>query len=99
MKRHGQLFQRTTNHMRLSQPVISDALCVGRPEGGVLARFLRDDAGVTSIEYGLIAALAALAAIPALNTLGEKLGGTFAAVAEGLDGPPEAAPAPPAYGG
>jgi Flp pilus assembly pilin Flp len=59
----------------------------------VIARFHRCDSGATSIEYGVIAALAALAAIPALQTTGGKLSGSFGAVAAALDGkgPPSAA--------
>lgn len=36
-------------------------------------RFLRDEEGVTAIEYGLIAALVGVAAIVGLNALGGKL--------------------------
>ena len=39
----------------------------------MLAKFLRDDAGATAIEYGLIAALIALAIIAAVGMTGEKL--------------------------
>ena len=38
---------------------------------------LRDDAGATAIEYGLIAALIAVAAITAMGTLGNSLTNTF----------------------
>ena len=45
-------------------------------------KFLRnlknDEAGATAIEYGLIAALIAVAAITALTSLGGTLSGTFA---------------------
>ena len=37
----------------------------------------RDEAGATAIEYGLIAALIAVAAITAMGALGSKLGKTF----------------------
>lgn len=37
----------------------------------------RDEAGATAIEYGLIAALIAVAAITAMNGLGTQLRGTF----------------------
>ena len=37
----------------------------------------RDDAGATAIEYGLIAALIAVAAITAMNGLGTQLKSTF----------------------
>lgn len=42
-----------------------------------LFKFLRDNRGATAIEYGLIAALIAVAAIAALTSVGTKLGGTF----------------------
>ncbi|MEI6804176.1 MAG: Flp family type IVb pilin [Burkholderiales bacterium] len=44
-------------------------------------RFLRDEEGVTAIEYGLIAALVGVAAIAGLNTLGGKLSALFNALA------------------
>ncbi len=40
-------------------------------------RFLRDEEGVTAIEYGLIAALVGVAAIAGLNELGGKLTALF----------------------
>lgn len=39
--------------------------------------FLKNESGATAIEYGLIAALIAVAAIAAMTQLGNKLGGTF----------------------
>ena len=38
---------------------------------------LRDEAGATAIEYGLIAALIAVAAITAMQGLGNKISTTF----------------------
>ena len=38
---------------------------------------VRCDKGATAIEYGLIAALIAVAAITALQSIGNKLGTTF----------------------
>ena len=38
---------------------------------------LRDEAGATAIEYGLIAALIAVAAIAAMGALGNQLTSTF----------------------
>ena len=38
---------------------------------------LRDEAGATAIEYGLIAALIAVAAITAMSGLGTQLSSTF----------------------
>lgn len=40
-------------------------------------KLLRDEAGATAIEYGLIAALIAVAAITAMNGLGNQLKTTF----------------------
>jgi pilus assembly protein Flp/PilA len=50
----------------------------------VVSRFLKDESGATAIEYGLIAALIAVAIITALTTVGGKLGGTFNNVAAKL---------------
>lgn len=40
-------------------------------------KLLRDEQGATAIEYGLIAALIAVAAITAMSSLGENLNTTF----------------------
>lgn len=40
-------------------------------------KLIRDDAGATAIEYGLIAALIAVAAITAMQGLGSQLQRTF----------------------
>ena len=42
-----------------------------------LNKLIRDEAGATAIEYGLIAALIAVAAITAMQGLGEELTTTF----------------------
>jgi pilus assembly protein Flp/PilA len=42
-----------------------------------IRRLLSDSKAATAIEYGLIAALIAVAAISAMTTLGSKLKGTF----------------------
>jgi pilus assembly protein Flp/PilA len=42
-----------------------------------LARFVRDESGATSVEYGLIAALIAVAIIGAARALGTQIGTTF----------------------
>ncbi len=47
--------------------------------------FSQDDSGATAIEYGLIAALIAVAIIATLNTLGTNLRGTFNKVAGNLN--------------
>jgi pilus assembly protein Flp/PilA len=46
---------------------------------------LRDEAGATAIEYGLIAALIAVAIITALQGVGNELNTTFGAVETRLD--------------
>lgn len=45
---------------------------------------LRDEAGATAIEYGLIAALIAVAAITAMQGLGSQLKTTFNTVSSSL---------------
>ena len=45
-----------------------------------IIRFLKEEDGVTAIEYGLIAALIAVAIITAVTTVGTKLTGTFNSV-------------------
>ena len=45
-----------------------------------LKSLMRDEAGATAIEYGLIAALVAVAAITAMQSLGSELADTFDAV-------------------
>jgi pilus assembly protein Flp/PilA len=45
-----------------------------------LLRFLKDEEGVTAIEYGLIAALIAVGIIAAVTAVGIKLKATFNAV-------------------
>ena len=40
-------------------------------------KLFRDEAGATAIEYGLIAALIAVAAITTMTTLGSNLNSTF----------------------
>ncbi|AXS38892.1 Flp family type IVb pilin [Breoghania sp. L-A4] len=50
----------------------------------IFARFLNDESGATAIEYGLIAALVAVAVIGALTTLGTDLTATFTRVSTDL---------------
>ena len=47
-------------------------------------RFAKDESGATAIEYGLIAALIAVAIIAALTTLGSSLQTTFSSVSNKL---------------
>jgi pilus assembly protein Flp/PilA len=50
----------------------------------LLHRFIDDQAGVTAIEYGLIAALIAVAIIVAVTAVGTDLTSTFNSVATAL---------------
>lgn len=43
----------------------------------IVAKFAKDESGATAIEYGLIAALIAVAIIGAATLLGTGLGNTF----------------------
>jgi len=49
-----------------------------------LINLLRNERGATAIEYGLIAALIAVAAIGAMQGIGTKLGSTFNNVGSSL---------------
>ncbi len=49
-------------------------------------KLIRDEAGATAIEYGLIAALIAVAAIVAMQGLGSQLSSTFNAASSAMAG-------------
>ncbi|PXA84650.1 Flp family type IVb pilin [Nostoc sp. 3335mG] len=49
-----------------------------------MRKFLKNNKGATAIEYGLIAALIAVAAISAMSTLGTKLKNTFQNVSDAM---------------
>jgi pilus assembly protein Flp/PilA len=51
----------------------------------LIARFMRDDAGATAIEYGLIAAGISVAIIATVAGLGSKLNSTFTSVQNALN--------------
>jgi pilus assembly protein Flp/PilA len=51
----------------------------------MIRKFLRDENGATAIEYGLIAALVAVACIVALEAMGTSLSSMFDAVKVKLD--------------
>jgi pilus assembly protein Flp/PilA len=51
-----------------------------------IRKFMKNSKGATAIEYGLIAALIAVAAIAAMGQLGTKLKGTFSNVAGNMNG-------------
>lgn len=50
----------------------------------MFSRFLKNESGATAIEYGLIAALVAVAIIPAATLVGGDLDGIFTAVSTEL---------------
>jgi pilus assembly protein Flp/PilA len=50
----------------------------------LLCRLFADEAGATAIEYGLIAALIAVAAVSVMGTVGSHLSTTFNTVATKL---------------
>lgn len=52
----------------------------------IVARFVKDESGATAIEYGLIAALIALAIIAGAGTIGDELGNRFNLIGEKLEG-------------
>ena len=49
-------------------------------------RFVKDESGATAIEYGLIAALIAVAAITAMQGLGNELQTTFNTTSSAMQG-------------
>ena len=53
----------------------------------LLARFAKDESGVTAIEYGLIATLIGVAIIAGATALGGKLNSTFTAISGSVNGP------------
>ena len=50
----------------------------------LLVRFVKDELGVTAIEYGLIAALVSVAILAILQTLGGNLVTIFTAISTAL---------------
>jgi pilus assembly protein Flp/PilA len=53
-------------------------------ESVAVSRSIKDEKGVTAIEYGLIAALIAVAAVVVMGTVGTDLSGVFSQVAASL---------------
>jgi pilus assembly protein Flp/PilA len=49
-----------------------------------LVRLMRNETGVTAIEYGLIAALISIAAVTVMSTVGTNLSSVFNTVATDL---------------
>lgn len=52
----------------------------------LIEKFIRDEEGVTAIEYGLIAALIAVVIILAVTAAGTAVRDTFQAVADAITG-------------
>ncbi len=50
-----------------------------------IRKFRRDEEGATAIEYGLIAALIAVAAIGAMGALGNSIGNTMNGAATAME--------------
>jgi pilus assembly protein Flp/PilA len=50
----------------------------------IISRLVQDKSGVAAIEYGLLAALIAVAAISVMGTVGSGLSNTFSTVASNL---------------
>ncbi|KAB8042818.1 Flp family type IVb pilin [Janthinobacterium aquaticum] len=51
-----------------------------------IKKFLVEEDGVTAIEYGLIAALVAVALVAVLSTLGGEIKGAFQKVSDAVGG-------------
>ena len=56
-----------------------------RPDMAKFLKLIRNEKGATAIEYGLIAALIAVAAIAAMSNVGKSLNNTFTNVSDALD--------------
>ncbi|PRF40081.1 Flp family type IVb pilin [Burkholderia multivorans] len=53
----------------------------------IIKRFLKEEDGVTAIEYGLIAGLIAVAIIASVSTIGSKLGTMFENISSCVSSP------------
>ena len=51
----------------------------------LVSRFMKDESGATAIEYGLIAALIALAIIIGAGAVGDSIGNKFNNIADELN--------------
>jgi pilus assembly protein Flp/PilA len=52
--------------------------------GAFVARLIKDERGVTSLEYGLLAAVIGIGIIVATKALGTKVSSTFTSSANGM---------------
>ena len=50
----------------------------------IISKFFKNEDGATAIEYGLIAALVAVAAMTAMGSLGNSLSSTFGLVSNNM---------------
>lgn len=57
-----------------------------RPDMKIVRKLFKNEEGATAIEYGLIAALIAVAAIVAMGQLGNTLSNTFTEVENSMAG-------------
>ena len=58
--------------------------CTLKTTFATLAHAIKNEAGATAIEYGLIAALIAIAAVSAVSLVGTSLSSTFSTVASSV---------------
>jgi pilus assembly protein Flp/PilA len=57
---------------------------IGNKTNQIICRLIENTNGVTAIEYGLIAALIAVAAVVVIGTVGTNLSSTFSDIASNL---------------
>ncbi len=50
-----------------------------------LSRFVRDEGGATSLEYGLIAGLVSMAILSAVVSMGDSIGSIFSSLSSDLE--------------
>jgi pilus assembly protein Flp/PilA len=74
----------TTDRFSLSQPGSKG----NNPMSKLLKRFVNDESGATAIEYGLIAALIAMAIIAGAGLIGGELDEKFRSIAGSLEAVP-----------
>jgi pilus assembly protein Flp/PilA len=61
--------------------ILAGPITQEKPMRTLYTKFAKDNAGVTAIEYGLIAALVAVVCIAAWSVLGTHLSSTFSTIA------------------
>ena len=67
-----------------SLPALLAQIAKEAVERTAVPRAIKDQKGVTAVEYGLIAALIAVAAVAVMGTAGTNLSGVFSKVAASL---------------